>query len=77
MSTIQQVDPIALRQKLKRLGIGPGSPMSQGNSESAIQEFTMSQTLPTRDPRVPREVLEPSELAYCIHNWSMLWEVPG
>ena len=36
--TIFQVDPIALRQKLRKLGIGPGLPMSQTFAEDAVRD---------------------------------------
>lgn len=36
--TIHQVDPIALRQKLRKLGIGPGLPMSQTFAEDAVRD---------------------------------------
>lgn len=38
MSTIRHVDPIALRQKLRKLGIGPGLPMSQTFAEDAVRD---------------------------------------
>ena len=83
--TIAQVDPIALRQKLQKLGIGPGLPMSQTFAEDAVREaFKWGQI-----PEVPRPLercipegcpelrLEPAELAYCLHNWAALWQVPA
>lgn len=38
MSTIAQVDPIALRQKLKKLGIGAGSQLSGTFAEDAVRD---------------------------------------
>ena len=136
MSTIAQVDPIALRQKLKKLGIGVGSQLSGTFAEDAVRdtlnrhcgeaeivdddtaihgsvtgdvdctcpkcghEWTMDEVeLESDDIEVPSDaveghisvenfgrtmvpevgtlVLEPAELAYCLHNWAMLWEVPA
>lgn len=83
MSTIHQVDPIALRQKLRKLGIGPGLPMSQTFAEDAVREAFRWSRVP--DPAGFHEVpegcpelrLEPAELAYCLHNWAALWQVPA
>lgn len=36
--TIHQVDPVTLRQKLRKLGIGPGLPMSQTFAEDAVRD---------------------------------------
>ena len=137
MSTIHQVDPIALRQKLQKLGIGPGLPMSQTFAEDAVRdclnrragqvevivsddieihgsvtgdvdctcpkcghEWTMDEVeLESDDIEVPSDaveghisvenfgrtmvpevgtlVLKPAELAYCLHNWVALWQVPA
>ena len=136
MSTIHQVDPIALRQKLKKLGIGAGSQLSGTFAEDAVRdtlnkhcgeaeivaedieasggvvgdvdctcpkcghEWTMDEVelesdnievaadqiedavsleVPSRTmpPEVGTLVLEPAELAYCLHNWALLWEVPA
>ena len=133
--TIFQVDPIALRQKLRKLGIGPGLRMSQTFAEDAVRdclnrhaakaevvvedteihgsvvgdvdctcpkcghEWTMDEVeLESDDIEVSADqiegsvslevpsytmapgpgtlVLEPSELAYCLHNWAALWSVP-
>lgn len=134
--TIFQVDPIALRQKLRKLGIGPGIPLSPTFAEDAVRdclnlhagqaeivaedteihgsvtgdvdctcpkcghEWTMDEVeLESDDIEVPSDsvedhisvenfgrtmvpevgtlVLEPAELAYCLFNWSQLWEVPA
>lgn len=134
--TIFQVDPIALRQKLRKLGIGPGIPLSPTFAEDAVRdclnlhagqaeivaedteihgsvtgdvdctcpkcghEWAMDEVeLESDDIEVPADaiedsvflefpsrtmppevgtlVLEPAELAYCLHNWAMLWEVPA
>ena len=89
MSTIHQVDPIALRQKLRKLGIGPGLPMSQTFAEDAVRDCLNRHALddaigrslefPSRTmaPGPGTLVLEPEELAYCLHNWAQLWEVPA
>lgn len=79
MSTIHQVDPIALRQKLRKLGIGPGLPMSQTFAEDAVREaFRWSRAKEDDLPAgCPLLRLEPEELAYCLHNWAALWEVPA
>lgn len=136
MSTIAQVDPIALRQKLKKLGIGSGSQLSGTFAEDAVRdtlnkhcgeveivaedieasggvvgdvdctcpkcghEWTMDEVelesddivvdadvieravsleVPSRSmpPAEGTLVLEPAELAYCLHNWALLWEVPA
>lgn len=74
--TIQQVDPIALRQKLRKLGIGPGLPMSQTFAEDAVRASALwpgVEDFPMRsDLR-----LEPAELAYCLDAWAALWQVPA
>lgn len=132
--TIHQVDPIALRKKLARLGIGPKFQFSQtaamdaardfGNHAAKYVEFTASDievaTTVTGDvdckcPKCDHEwtmenveieddatpvdaseivdavevvsetdsiapgtcILEPAEIAYLIHAWAMLWEVPA
>ena len=138
--TIAQVDPIALRKKLARLGIGPKSQFSQtaamdaardfGNHAAKNVEFTASDievsTTVTGDvdckcPKCDHEwtmegveieekngtafgvatiegmdledmvearsrldqigpgtcVLEPAEIAYLIHRWAMLWDLPA
>lgn len=131
--TPQQVDPIALRKKLARLGIGPKFQFSQtaamdavrdfGNHAAKNVEFTASdidvETTSTGDvdckcPKCDHEwtmedveiedeaapvdasqivdavevfhesdsiapgtcVLEPAEVAYMIHAWAMLWDLP-
>lgn len=84
--TIFQVDPIALRQKLRKLGIGPGLRMSQTFAEDAVRdclnrhaseaEVVAEDTSYTMAPGPGTLVLEPSELAYCLHNWAALWSVP-
>lgn len=95
--TIFQVDPIALRQKLRKLGIGPGIPLSPTFAEDAVRDClnlhagqaeivaedteihgSVSLEFPSRTmaPGPGTLVLEPSELAYCLHNWAALWSVP-
>lgn len=133
MTTIQQVDPIALRKKLAKLGIGPKFQFAQSAAEDAVRdfgndaaknvEFTASdidvETTSTGDvgckcPKCGHEwtmedveiedeaapvdasqivdavevvhesdsiapgtcILEPAEIAYMIHAWSMLWDLP-
>lgn len=39
--TIHQVDPIALRQKLQKLGIGAGSKLSSTFAEDAVRDTTI------------------------------------
>ena len=120
-ATPQQVDPIALRKKLARLGIGPKFQFSQtaamdaardfGNHAAKSVEFTASDievsTTVTGDvdckcPKCDHEwtmegveiedavevvaetdsiapgtcILEPAEIAYMIHAWAMLWDLP-
>lgn len=132
--TIAQVDPIALRKKLARLGIGPKFQFSQtaamdaardfGNHAAKDVEFTANDievgTTVTGDvdckcPKCDHEwtmedveieddatpvdaseivdavevvsetdsiapgtcILEPAEIAYLIHAWSMLWDIPA
>lgn len=83
MSTIHQVDPIALRQKLRKLGIGPGLPMSQTFAEDAVRDAFKWSRVP--DPAGLHEFpegclelrLEPAELAYCLDAWARLWEAPA
>lgn len=83
MSTIQQVDPIALRQKLKKLGIGAGSQLSGTFAEDAVKEALQWSRVPNppgpRDlpERCPELRLEPAELAYCLDAWARLWEAPA
>ena len=80
MSTIQQVDPIALRQKLKKLGIGAGSQLSGTFAEDAVREaFRWGRVPENPNPPhgCPEERLEPAELAYCLDAWAKLWEVPA
>ena len=134
MSTIHQVDPIALRKKLRKLGIGPGFQFSQSAAEDAVRdcrnahaqeaevhaedtetyvqargdveatcpkcahEFTIEDVeIEDECAEVPADVvadaveiipggntigpgscvLEPAELAYMIHNWALLWEMPA
>lgn len=77
--TTAQVDPIALRQKLRKLGIGTGLPMSQTFAEDAVRDVctwhrVSEKELPADAPTLR---LEPEELAYCLHNWAQLWEVPA
>ncbi len=133
MITIHQVDPIALRKKLRRLGIGPKFQFSQAAAEDAARDFgnhaaksveivandiEVSGTVVTdvdcecpkcghewtmdavemEDDEIPVDgseiadavevvaeteaiapgqcILEPAEIAYMIHAWSLLWEVP-
>lgn len=87
MSTIRQVDPIALRQKLQKLGIGPGAGVDPGLSETfaedAVKECLRYGHVP-EPPGIyelpgncPTLRLEPAELAYCLHSWSQLWEAPA
>ena len=129
--TPQQVDPIALRKKLARLGIGPKFQFSQTAAMDAARdfgnnaaknveivandievsgsvmadvdcvcpkcqhEFTMG-AVEMEDDEIPVDaseivdavevvsetdsiapgtcILEPAELAYCIHNFAMQWE---
>lgn len=132
-ATPQQVDPIALRKKLARLGIGPKFQFSQtaamdaardfGNHAAKNVEFTANDievaTTVTGDvdckcPKCDHEwtmedaeieddatpvdaseivdavevvaetdsiapgicILEPAEIAYLIHAWAMLWDLP-
>ena len=134
MSTIQQVDPIALRKKLARLGIGPKFQFSQAACEDAVRDFLNQHSqeaevvasdievsgtvtgdvdcvcpkcqhewtvedVEIEDDGIPVDaseiedavetvadiasiepgacVLEPAEIAYMIHAWAMLWEVPA
>lgn len=89
MSAIHQVDPIALRQKLRKLGIGPGLRMSQTFAEDAVRDCLNRHALDdaiersrefhsrTMAPGPGSLVLEPEELAYCLDAWARLWEVPA
>lgn len=82
--TIAQVDPIALRQKLKKLGIGAGSQLSGTFAEYAVRECLKWGRIPETQPAgdtlpasCPTLRLEPAELAYCLDAWSRLWEAPA
>jgi len=133
IQTINQVDPIALRKKLRRLGIGAKFQFSQAAAEDAARDFgnhaaksveivandievsgaviadvdcecpkcghewTMD-SVEMEDDAIPVDgsdivdavevvsetggispgscVLEPAEIAYMLHAWAMLWEVP-
>lgn len=44
--TIHQVDPIALRQKLQKLGIGPGTKLSATFAEDAVRDLLNRHTSP-------------------------------
>lgn len=82
--TIHQVDPVALRQKLLKLGIGAKFPNSASFAEDAVKEAIRW----GRVPEVPGPLercapagcpelrLSPAELAYMVNAWSRLWEVP-
>lgn len=77
MSTIAQVDPIALRQKLKKLGIGVGSQLSGTFAEDAVREVLKKHGHKYMDDTPdPISTLEPAELAYCLDAWARLWEAP-
>lgn len=69
------VDPIELRKKLQRMGIGPGLPLSLEFSLDAVRESVFARD-PER-PRNPAHPLELEELAYCLHAFAMQWEVPA
>ena len=76
--TIHQVDPIALRQKLQKLGIGAGSKLSATFAEDAVAEFMRAHGPKDHtSPKDPAMVLEPAELAYCLDAWAKLWEAPA
>lgn len=87
MTTIHQVDPIALRKKLARLGIGPKFQFSQtaamdaardfGNQHSQEAEDAVETVVGIASIAPGTCVLEPAEIAYMIHAWAMLWEVPA
>jgi hypothetical protein len=83
MMTVAQVDPIALRQKLKKLGIGAEFPLSPSFAEDAVQSTIQWAEHPEPIPcgitprGLPALRLEPVELAYCLDAWSRLWEVPA
>lgn len=77
------VDPIALRQKLSKRQIGPKYPSSMANALQAVQERELA-VLRIKDheahelqPTVPLGILDQEELAYCVHNFAMQWEVPA
>ncbi len=76
--TIAQVDPIALRQKLLKLGIGAKFPLSPTFAENAVAEAFRAQGVKA-SPSTPDAALalSPAELAYCVDAWSRLWEVPA
>lgn len=76
MSTIQQVDPIALRQKLKKLGIGAGSELSGTFAEDAVRDTLNKHCDEAEGIRPGALVLELAELAYCLDAWARLWEAP-
>lgn len=76
--TIHQVDPIALRQKLQKLGIGAGYKLSATFAEDAVSEFMrVHGPKDFTSSKDPATVLEPAELAYCLDAWAKLWEVPA
>ena len=77
------IDPIQLRQKLRRRNIGPGFPGSMDNALQAVQEREAA-VLGLKEPgahelqpTVPMGILSQGELAYCLHSFAMQWEVPG
>ena len=133
--TIAQVDPIALRKKLARLGIGPKFQFSQTAAMDAARDFgnhaaknvnvgftandievstTVTGDVDCKCPKCDHEwtmedveieddatpvdaseivdavevvsetesiapgtcILEPAEIAYLIHAWAMLWDIP-
>lgn len=131
---ISRVDPIALRKKLTRLGIGPKFQFSQTAAMDAARDFLNQHSqeadivasdievsgsvtgdvdavcpkcqhewtmegVTIEDDGIPVDAseiqdhvetvadieciapgtcaLEPAEIAYLIHAWAMLWEVPA
>lgn len=77
------IDPIALRKKLSRRNIGPKHSGSMENALQAVQEreaevvrFSDPEVREDRPP-VRQGILSAEELAYCLHNFAMQWEVPG
>ena len=88
--TPAQVDPIELRKKLRRLGIGAKFPFSQTAAMGAVTEAMGSEDCeadlecPECEATISGDVaplnkrptrLEPEEIAYMVHNWAMQWEV--
>jgi hypothetical protein len=76
------IDPIALRQKLRRRGIGPGYPSSLDNAAQAVRERE-AEVLKFRDSDVQgsqngvhHNILDAEELAYCLNSFAQQWEVP-
>lgn len=77
------VDPIALRKKLAKRQIGPKYPGSMANAVQMVHERELA-VLGVRDPEshelqptVPLGILSQEELAYCLHNFAMQWDVPA
>ena len=76
--TIHQVDPIALRQKLKKLGIGPGLPMSQTFAEDAVRDC-LNRYATDVEIRIPDDIEVSGTVTgdvdctcpKCGHEWTM------
>lgn len=76
------IDPIQLRQKLRRRNIGPGHPGSLGNALQAVQEREAEVArhqdpgVSETEPCVRHGILSAEEQAYCLHSFAMQWGVP-
>jgi Trm5-related predicted tRNA methylase len=76
------VDPIELRKKLSKHQIGPKYHRSMENALQAVQE--REEQVSRLDPEIHEHqmgvslgILSQEELAYCVHNFAMQWEVPA
>ena len=89
--TPAQVDPIELRKKLRRMGIGAKFQFSQTAAMDAVTEAMGSEDCevdlecPECEATISGDVeplnkrptrLEPHELAYMVNAWSLLWDLP-
>ena len=75
--TVFQVDPIALRKKLLKLGIGTKFPLSPSFAENAVAEaFKVQESKTFQSTPDAALVLSPAELAYMVDAWAKLWEIP-
>lgn len=76
------IDPIELRKKLAKHQIGPKYPRSMENALQAVQEreeqvARLGPEIHEHQSGVPLGILSQEELAYCVHNFAMQWEVPA